>query len=185
MPLTVGNYWTYLVVLNYGTPDTVIMEITRQISVSHEGETFLAWARTDYPCGSTRPDYEWLFWNGINGLYILGGISAVDTFVINNLELKFPAEIGDSWPVPNVKYSYSDEKFYISDTLNYSLVAKDDELQTPAGNFKCYVYKYSVKPADDVLEYWDYYEYYSIGTGLVGIIVRGQSDDRIIERYLL
>jgi len=161
------------------------MEITRQISVTHEGETLLASAMTYYPRGSERPDYEWLLLNGINGLYIVGGISSTDTLVIKNLELKFPAEVGDSWPVPNVRYSLSDERFYISDTLAYSLVAKDEELQTPAGNFKCYVYKYSRKPADDVSAIWDYYFYYASGIGLVGEITRDQFENGAIKERLL
>lgn len=186
MPLTVGNYWTYLVVLNYGTPDTLIMEITRQIPIIYAGETFMTSARIIYLKSGPRPNYEWLSWNGVDGLYTFGGIAAdTDTFVIKNLELKFPASVGDSWRVPHLKYSLSDDRFFIKDTLTYSLVAKDEEFRTPAGIFKCYVYKFSEKPADDVVGVWDYFLYFSPGLGLVGEIIRDPFENDAIKGKLL
>lgn len=185
MPLDVGNQWTYLSVLNYGTPDTLIMEIRRQIRVSHDGERLPASTWIFYPKGKRRPDFEWLAWNGPNGFYSLGGIAETDTFLVKTLQLKFPAQVGDSWPVLILGYSLSDDQFYVADTLTYSLVAKDEEFETPVGKFKCHVYKYSEKPAEDVLEFWDYYNYYSPGIGLVGLVVKGQFDGRILSKLSL
>jgi hypothetical protein len=184
MPLTVGNKWRYLSGL-FNPPDTTIFEITRKMPVTIDSVTYDASAYIYYRQGGTKPEFEWLHWNGADGLYWLGGVSGRDSLFIKKLGFKYPAEVGESWLVPILAYSRSDERFYIRDTLTFHVIATDEEIETPAGKFKCYVYKYSRKPADDVLERWDYYEYYFPGLGPVAFISRGQSDQRLIDRAVL
>lgn len=184
MPLSAGNRWTYLSG-PFSVPDTTILEITRQLPVTIDSVTYQASAYIYYVRGGTKPDFEWLYWHGDDGLYWLGGISAGDTLFNKILGFKYPAVSGTSWSVPIVAYSSFDDRFYIRDTLAFHLISTDEEFETPAGKFKCYVYKYSRKPADDVSEYWDYYNYYSPGLGLVALVVRGQSDNRIVDKSIL
>lgn len=138
-----------------------------------------------YLQGGTKPEFEWLHWNGDNGLYWLGGISTGDSLFIKTLGYKYPAEVGESWLVPILAYSRYENRFYIRDTLRFHVVATNEEIETPAGKFNCYVYKFSRKPADDVSQSWDYYDYYYPGVGLVGSISRGQSDQRITDKSVL
>jgi len=184
MPLGVGNKWTYLSG-TFSIPDTTVLEITRQILVTIDSVTYQGSAYKYYVQGAAKPDFEWLYWNGDDGLYRLGGVSSQDSFYVKRLAFKYPAEIGESWFYSNLAYSRVDEQFYTRDTLNIFLIAKEEEFETPAGKFYCYVYKYSRKPADDVFEHWDYYDYFSPGIGLVAFTIRGQSDGRLIDQSVL
>ncbi len=185
MPLQAGNYWIYQI-WPFATPDTARAEITRKVSVRIDGVTYEASAfLLPYPVNGPRPPFEWLYWNGPEGLYWLGGVSETDTFLYKTLLFKYPANVGDSWRVRRINYNEFDGKFYFFDTLVFGLVSKDEEIETPAGTFKCYVYKYRRRPADDVAEEWDYYHYYYPEIGRVAYITRGISDNRIIDRMYL
>jgi hypothetical protein len=179
MPLTVGNRWRYLSGL-FNPPDTTVLEITRRIPVTIEGVAYEASAYKYYRQGGAVSDVEWLHWNGDDGLYWLGGISDADTLLLKKLGFKYPAEVGESWPVPTMAYSSSDRRFYVRDTLTFHVVSTKEELETPAGKFECFVYRFSRKPAPDVLAYWNYFEYYSPGLGWVAEIVRDPfENDRV------
>ncbi|MBI3580437.1 MAG: hypothetical protein HY089_13615 [Ignavibacteriales bacterium] len=183
MPSETGNYWFYQV-WNFTAPDTFKGEITRQVEVTIDGEKHLASAYTSYLPNNWRPSYEWLYWNGPDGLYQLGGITKTDTFLYKTLMFKYPAKVGESWSFKRIYYGY-DQKFHFFDTLTVSLLGKNEEIDTPAGKFKCYAYTYRKRPADDVFEEWDYYYYYYAGIGEVAYITRGVSDGRIIDRRYL
>jgi len=106
-------------------------------------------------------------------LYALGGISDTDTLIVKDLKQKYPAIERDSYQVLDMRYSRSEEIFYIKDTLTYSVVSTSDTLETPAGKFSgCYVYNYRIKQAEDVSGFDDFYDYFVPKIGLVGTIVR-------------
>lgn len=77
------------------------------------------------------------------------------------------------------------KKFYIKDTVTYSLIAKDETIETPAGKFRCYVYEYVKWPEDDVPDNWHYRHYFSPGIGLVALIVTSENEGRVKEKTLL
>ena len=174
MPLAAGNQWAYRSTA-YGAAvaETVFYDITQQIPLVFRGNAVQAWGMRMYFKHMGTSPALWLRWKGADGVYDMGGISPTHTMLTGDLLLKYPAMPGDTWQVQNVVYSPYDSLFRIQDTLTYSLDTSGVLLRTPAGLFSCYVYKYSQKPADDVLEPWDYYWYYSPGVGLVGGNVRG------------
>jgi hypothetical protein len=184
MPLSVGNKWRYLSG-HLGSPDTTIFEITREVTVTIASMAHRAFAYTYSLQGSSQTGIQFLLWNGSDGLYWLGGISPRDSLFAKILGYKYPANAGESWLVPIIAYSESNNRFYVRDTLKFELVGTNEEFETPSGKFDCYVYKYSRKPSNDVSERWDYYDYFSPGVGLVGFISRGQSDQRITGRSVL
>ncbi|HET6569534.1 MAG TPA: hypothetical protein VFG50_16325, partial [Rhodothermales bacterium] len=59
-------------------------------------------------------------------------------------------------------------------------VAKDKPFTTPAGTFRCYVYKFSFLPSDDVAQPWDVYRYYAPDVGNIVEIVTGHDDSTYV-----
>lgn len=173
MPLTVGNRWIYEIFYSYGKGDTIIWEVLNKTDMDIKGSKVTAYGMNYYLRGSLPPDYQWLYTNSSDGLYVLGGLTKTDTFVTKYLKQKYPATKEDSYQVPRLVYSRSNEIFYIKDTLMFSLVSTSDTLETPAGKFTgCYVYNYRIKQADDVSGFDDFHDYFVPGVGLVGTIVR-------------
>lgn len=184
-PLRVGNYWRYQAWF-FIEPFTVKAEITRKVSVNIAGVTYEASAYLiPYPIDTEPPPFEWLYWNGPDGLYCLGGISPTDTLFYKALQFKYPATVGESWPVIRINYDDYLGKFYFYDTLAVSLVSKDEPIETPAGKFKCHVYSYRKRPADDVATEWDYYHYYIPGLGRVAYTEKDTYDQLIKGKVLL
>ena len=173
MPLTVGNRWVYATTYSYGQGDTIIWEVLSKTDVDIGGGKITAYGMNYYLKGSAQPDYQWLFSNKSDGLYVLGGLTKTDTLITMYLKLKYPSVENDSYQVIGLRYSRSNEIFYIKDTLMFSLVSTSDTLETPAGKFTgCYVYNYRIKQADDVSGFDDFHDYFVPGVGLVGTIVR-------------
>ncbi len=176
-PLKPGNKWVYIISIPWwpGFSDTLRIEVTGYEVITYQQQTYQA-VKVSYSYSDQPSDWQWLMWTGPDGIYRLGGISSTDTFVVKYLWLKYPAEVGDKWPVPTIAFSDSEGKLYLKDTLIYSLVSKDDTLETLAEKFKCYVYEYSKRPEDDVAEIWHYKHYFSPGVGLVGLIVKNERE---------
>jgi hypothetical protein len=169
-PLAVGNWWEYAIIRpQWQNPHqgTVREIVSYEIeAITNEG-VFKAWAwRSDIDWG-LLPEPNWLARNGDGGLYLMGGIADTDTFIINEIQYKYPAEPGDTWSVPRLSFSQTEYKFYISDTLEITLVDNKREVETPAGRFRCYVYYYRIPMGEDVLGYFGYYMFYSPGVGLI------------------
>lgn len=185
-PLKPGNVWFYRVEHPTWIKDTLKMEITGTLQISYGGQTYTAMKMAFYGINEPLPEYQWLYWSGSDGVYLMGGVSPTDTFVVKELELKYPATVGDTWRYRSVAYSLSRAKFYIRDTLTYSLAAKDVSLETPAGNFKCYVYEFVKWPEDDVPDNWHYKYFYSPGVGLIGNITTSETEGGAVkEEFLL
>lgn len=185
-PLKLGNVWLYKVEHPTWIDDTLKMEITGTMTVSYSGENYIVSKMAFYGLSEGIPEYQWLYWTGSDGVYFMGGVSPTDTFIVKELELKYPAAVGDSWQYRSVAYSLDRKKFYISDTLTYSLVGKDIPLETPAGNFKCYVYEFIKWPENDVPDNWHYQYYYSPNLGLIGNITTSETEGGAVkEEFLL
>lgn len=185
MPMQVGSFWVYQA-WRPDPPETLKAEITRKVSVSIDGVTYEASAYLlPYPVNGPRPPFEWLYWNGPDGLYWLGGISKTDTLLYKALLFKYPVQGGESWNVIRINYDDANQRFYFFDTLAVSLVSKDEPIETPAGEFKCYVYKYSKRSAFDVYENWDYYHYFTPGIGRAAYIQINSITGRPLDRLYL
>lgn len=185
-PLKSGSFWLYKIEKpTWMSNVTLKMEITGTMTVNYGGQNYTVAKMAFYGIGEPMPEYQWLYWKGSDGVYFMGGVSPTDTFVVKELELKYPASVGDSWQYRSVAYSRDRKKFYISDTLTYSLVGKDVPFVTTAGSFKCYQYRFSQKPADDVGAIWDYNYYYSAGIGLIAEETKSQLDGSTKDKFVL
>lgn len=194
VPLVVGNYWIYSGW--YIDPslfaDTFRVDIAREVEVLVGRRTVTAYAKTRRPHRATGPaPYAWLLVNGPGGLMEFGGVSARDTFVVHdNLSRKYPGNPGDSWHTNRLGYRFSTQQFEILDEVEVRIVATDSLLVTPAGSFRCYVYNYIIRMAEDVGSYWSVYEFYAPGVGMVGEFLkgrdpRGKEDDEPLQVTIL
>lgn len=175
MPLTVGNYWAYERSRYYdgqvseGLTDSVKAEIVAETTVTYAEQAYkVALSNGFYAIPYVPSDVNWLSWNGGNGLYLLGGVSSTDTLVYKALHFKYPVQQGDSWQVSWLYYVLESGKFVIEDTETITCIAINEKFETPAGTFRCYVYHFQRRTADDVAAKSDFYEYYAPGVGLVG-----------------
>lgn len=192
VPLSTGNYWSF-VQYSYidgriieGLTDSFRINISGQISVFVSGRSYTASLWNSFDITSHKPaSYKWLYWNGDDGLYQLGGVTNSDTTLTKILYLKYPVRIGEVWHVPWLVYYPESDKFVVEDTLSYECLAIDDSVQTPAGTFKCIVYHYRIRPQPDVLESWDYYQYFNPSVGLVAVIVKSSLDNSVKFKTLL
>jgi hypothetical protein len=169
-PLAVGNWWEYEILRpQWPNPHqgTVREIVSEKLNVHINGVVYPTVAWNADINWEDFPEYKWLARNGDEGLYLMGGIAETDTFFMNELQYKYPAEVGESWQAPRLAFSRFDFKFYIADTLEVTLVDINKEVNAPAGNFRCYVYYFRVPIADDVLGYFGYYQFYSPRLGLV------------------
>lgn len=188
MPLEVGNWWEYQInrpLRTNSPPDTVREVVSRAVTVEINGQSYTAFGWNADIDFSPLPEYQWLSRNGEDGLYKMGGIAGTDTLFINEISYKLKAEVGDSWQMTQVSFSRSDLEFYISDTLQVTLMDTDRVVETPAGTFRCYVYHFDVSMGYDVAERFDYFMFYSPGVGMILQEERGQSDNRLISELVL
>ena len=182
VPLDVGNYWEYIGYtfsgddIIEGLTDSFRVEITDKMTVNYEGESYDAAVQSIfYPVWNQEPDIiKWLYWNGENGLYLLGGISQTDMLIKKILYFNYPVEVGEEWMYPRPVFDMLNLEFFIYDTLTITCVGKNEPFETRAGTFKCYVYKYTRISSDDAVFIWDYYFYYAPGIGQVGSIIRDE-----------
>lgn len=195
IPFNVGNSWSYIQYVCsdsacnnvfQGLTDSAIFKISEKKDVEIEGKLYNAAIREIYfPSTGQTSDYKWLFFNQVDGLYLLGGISSSDTLLKRILQLKYPVNAGESWQVPRLVYDLIERRFLIEDTLTYTCISTNEQFETPAGAFDCYVYHHRIRPADDINDYWDYYEYYNLEIGHVGTIIKSLKTNYIIFKILL
>ena len=193
IPLSLGNSWSYISYsymadsIISGLTDSTRTTIIGQTSVNHNSQQYdVSIAAFFYPSNNTQPvDSKWLYWNGNDGLYIFGGIASEDTLIDKLLYLKYPVARGDTWKAPHLTYDILIKRFFVDDSLSYCCVSTNEQLDTPVGTFECYVYHYRIRPEEDVLEYWDYYEYYVPGIGKVGTVIKSSLDGTLKYKILL
>ena len=187
VPLAVGNYWRYeRDYLGGAIRDSFEASITGEITFRDRGTMRRAFAEHfRHIRDGSPPEFTFLRGNAEGGYYVFGGLARTDTLLTSLLNYRYPAKVGEKWPLVRLSFSNERREFYRRDPLTMQLVAKDEPFVTPAGTFRCHVYKFSFKPSDDVLEEWDVYEYYAPGVGRVGEVVRGQMDDRVINKLTL
>ncbi len=192
-PLSTGTSWSYVSYtyvgdsLVAGLTDSTKQAIVGSASIACEGRQLFVGLMAFFYGSADTPavNLRWLYWNGADGLYNLGGFGSEDTLILSVLNIKFPAAQGDSWRVPHLVFDVLLRKFTVRDTLVYSCISTGDQLATPVGTFDCHVYHYRIRPEDDVSEYWDYYDYYAPDIGKVGTVIRSSYDGSLKRRQLL
>ena len=178
IPLSVGNSWSYEQLFYMsgevveGLTDSGKVKIVGDTTIDYEGQCYRVAIWNDFHPLDEPKDHRWFFGNGTDGMYLLGGVSSTDTIVVKILYRKYPAQEGDTWRVPRLSYYLLPKEFFFDDSITYTCVSTDEEFETPLGTFVCYVYHYRIKPEEDVLAYWEYYDYFAPDIGNVGVIIR-------------
>jgi hypothetical protein len=185
IPLAVGNYWVYETTYLDALIDTIHYEVSHKLEVPIGDTSYTAFAANFVPFPEGLEPYYWLRRNGDHGIYKMGGISNTDTLFTNEVEYKLPSEVGETIQTPQISFSYDRFEFYVSDTLNITLIDDNRKIITPAGTFECYVYNFQLDAGDDVLSDFDYYLFYSPGVGLVKQEERGERRQNIITEMTL
>ena len=157
VPLNVGNYWVFTdsTFLNDSliVVDTSRVEITGKTIIEFQGNNYEVFFWNWFNMNSNPPQPEplkWLVRNEPDGLWEYGMLNDMDTLLLKNLNLKFPANIGDSWPI--MAYLIADTSITVSDTLIMECLDTDKEYITPCGTYQCYVYQYQWNFMDELFE---------------------------------
>ncbi len=106
------------------------------------------------------------YWIGDDGIYNMGIYGERGDTVFNK-GLYIPTEISlnINWrgQMSYKQYGY----FHSSPVLERKCLLKNEILNTPIGNFECYVIFTRIWQADDILGYYDYYNYYAQDIGMI------------------
>lgn len=168
-PLAIGNYWRYQD-NNYsaGTTDTSRVSIPNSRTITYNGNNYLVY---DYQWAGSSS--IWYLLNDATGCWIYGTPSSINPEYM----AKYPAVPGDSWVSSYWLAPY---------TTTISVISTNENYSTPAGNFSCYVYHFTLTAAlnsppllnpnssivpgnqNSPLTLYDYYLYFSPGVGYVG-----------------
>lgn len=173
LPLSVGNRWNY--VSWYGSPslsDSHSFYIDRTYRFQDGSQSYRR--ITLHHSQSSIPSYGWLFRNTSVGLQLVGGLADSDTIIAPGLIRQYPQNPGSTIQAPRLAYDIQVGQFSTMEPITVTLVSAEVSLSTPAGQFKCVGYRYSYRPSDDVLAWWNVYEYYALGVGLVAEVVKNQ-----------
>jgi len=151
--------------------DSTKREIVGEIDAVIGNSTYLTRAFTN-----TRVNYagniektKWLYWNGEDGVYSMGGYTAIDTLFEKRLRIKYPVEQGENWEEYSVLYT--GEMFFTRETIFTKCIATNETITTPFGTFECYVILSRKIIAEDAGGYDDFYQYFSPNIGLVCQVV--------------
>ncbi len=164
LPSEIGNYWKYSMKVYTSFTDSVTYSIVETLTVNHEDRDYKLFI-AKYDNEGSEPN--WLYWNGPDGLYSMGGLTKTDTMIYPVLQFKYPVSQGEAWEVPRMVYNLYGKEFYIKDTTTYICVDTNFLYITPLDTFQTYVYMFKRRPAEDVLDKEIYNYYYTPSIGLI------------------
>jgi hypothetical protein len=182
IPLKVGYSWNYTTysLREDSTVGPVIgptkFEIVRTSVNPTDGETLFHMAYVD--ANTNQPsDFEWLYCNHDDGLYLMGGKMHTDSVYTRILLYKFPVLKGETWRSPHLVYDLLQKRYTITDTLIYSCVDTDTVFITPLGVFSCAVYYHRIIDDEgDAVSKQDLFEYFAKEVGHVGTVTLTYDD---------
>lgn len=187
-PLKVGYYWHYkTVALNEDSTEgneieQVRFEITRRSSNPQIPDEPLFHKIFVNPYTNGRSEFEWLYRNYEDGLYLMGGKMSTDSVYTRIRLFRYPAAKGESWTSPHLVYNLIDREYQIRDSTAYTCVDTNAVFETPLRTFSCVVYYHRESLDDDVSAKSDVYEFYSSGVGLVGIVTMSYFNQQIFPK---
>lgn len=185
-PHAVGNRWDYLLEY-FSEPDTFSLVLDRKVMLTFNDRPRQAFIRHHFLNGHRiQPDLEFLYANGEDGIYQLGAFAPSDTILFESLAFPYPAQVGDTGTF--IRYHLNREEprqWEITDTLTVEVISTDEQIETPAGTFSSYLYKYYL-PEECASVGNDIYVYYVLGVGRVAQIARSAADfEHVKERRML
>lgn len=166
LPSELGNKWEYQIWSDFNDKlDTVTYSITDTLTVEYNGIKYHCFI----PHWSNQDEkINWLYCNGQDGLYMIGGFTEEDTLIKPVLQFKYPVNEGETWEVPGMVY-HPIAKFIIKDTLTVQCTNINQEYIVPVDTFYTIVYKFNKNIGDDLPEE-SYYNYYYPSVGIIGNI---------------
>ncbi|GMQ83220.1 MAG: hypothetical protein BMS9Abin05_2710 [Rhodothermia bacterium] len=189
VPMEVGNYWDYDILDHKGeVTDSARFEILEEIFLDELGGANRQFVANWHDIGSPAQETREIWTDENDGTHFSGFIMGVDTAAADFLRFGYPATPGDVF----VGYDYTRDSetgiLVKTDTSEYTLVAVDEIIQTPAGRFSTYVYKVLRDPPGGVLWGTWLYLHYAPGFGLVARVVwpgRAERQGEIELQFLL
>ncbi|MEW5799659.1 MAG: hypothetical protein AB1728_11705 [Bacteroidota bacterium] len=174
LPLQIGNYWTYyqFTLTPPTSVDSFKLIIENLFTNNAQNDFSNAYIMSIYDLRfGNKLDYRWLYKNEPDGLYLLGGISASDTLLRKIKLLKYPVDSNEVWLVPNITYQIDEGVFKIKDTTLYKCVSTKGRFTLNGQEYFCYVYHHRTRQGDDILAYWEIFDFYVPNTGKIGSII--------------
>jgi len=173
-PLYVGISWTY-VDSTYSTSgafvsrDSSKLGITGKNTFNYQSQNIelFYWNWINLQTNKAQ-NYMWLVRNDNDGFSWYGGYFRNQPSALSkSLNIKFPANVGDTWNYPRWTFNLKDSVFRIADTVHLTCIANNQIYKTPAGNLNCFVYTYMINNQTTVDST---YLFYSKNKGYVGMI---------------
>ena len=194
LPLSVGNYWKY-VIYSYSlsgeilpdATDSLLLTIDEELIVSLDGKIYKGGVMTRKFGDNIFPEARWIYSNLNDGLYYLGGYADTDTLYKKILYLKYPAVESETWSLSYMAFDLITKTFiYDPDSkTTFSCLSLNKTVKTDIGKFVSICYFFSEKPEEDVSDSWDYCLYYAHNIGLIEMEVRSANDNRLIQKMIL
>ena len=154
IPLKTGNYWTYKVYTSEALDDTSSSTIGNYVSMNGYHGFLTAPGNDSY-------HVTFLTDNDNAGNYVsVGAYSDHDTLMSPSVMFKKNAVEGESWGFKEIYYN--DGGFFFSADIVMHCMKTDTIINTSAGDFNCFVYRYSPNSGNDV-----FFDYVSDGIGIV------------------
>jgi hypothetical protein len=154
IPLKTGNYWTYKVYTSEVLDDTSSSTIGNYVSMNGYHGFLIDQGNDPFPV-------TFLIDNDDVGNYMIVGVySDHDTLMSPSVMYKKNAVEGESWDFKEIYYD--EGGYFFSTDIEMYCVKTDTIINTSAGDFNCFVYRYSPNSGDDV-----FFEYVSDGIGIV------------------
>lgn len=181
-PLTTGNTWTYIDSIFYQDHnlqglDTSRVGIIGKDSIDFNGQFLEVYYRNSIDMSSNQPTgASWLLRNELYGLYSYGYKENSTGIIHRSMAFKYPVSVGDNWKT--YAYSSTPSSWNVVDSVTTTCVAVNEVFKTPAGNFDCFVYKFSYFG-------FDFYTYYSKGIGEVGSVLKYYNSNTILQKKCL
>lgn len=174
-PLKKGNTWVYSIKIYDQNGDSTIEQSTSKIideKVIDSRQTFIFDPLFD---DSSKYDLNipFLYYEGMTldevGLYSRIIYTIGDTLKTDDLKLKYPANVGDSWQTYSCYITAPQMKIKKNDDFKSVVTCVDQHVmvETDLGKFWCIKYKY--EPQNSFLgeSFTTIYKYYSVGVGKV------------------
>ena len=184
MPLAVGNHWDlHRIRAGIEAPlDTLRLLVSSEFSGESTSGLVTGFRRLQYRLGTPPPETSRIE-IGDGGVHRVAWVGPNDTLYVDNVPFPYPATMGTRSSL--VRPFYDEGTWQIRDTLDVELIAVDEVIETPAGRFEAYVYKYYNPPPFDVLFGDDIYDYYVPGIGHVAQIWKSPTDNSVKTSYFL
>jgi hypothetical protein len=186
MPLEVGNFWEFDVVRNNGvSEDPVRIEILEKTDFVLDSETGPIFASDIYNIGKETPQTLDLWQNQEGGTALVGRINDFDTLIVNGHLKPFPAPGPTSTYFRSFRLDPETGIYQLVDSTAFPLISINEVVETPAGTFSTYVFKWFIPPTGDITLGKEILYHWAPGVGEVARFWRNEGGTTNSKSWLL